>query len=73
MGEQSPLSNQASNYLPISGKEIMTQYQVSYEGQLITDPTDYETATRVAVEENIDAYQQGHEPLAEVVIAPSDD
>lgn len=51
----------------------MTQYQVSYEGQLITDPTDYETATRVAVEENIDAYQQGHEPLAEVVIAPSDD
>lgn len=46
-----------------------TAYQVAYEGQLITDPLDYALALAVAVEENIDATQHGHLPLAEVVIA----
>ena len=47
----------------------MTQYQVAYEGQIITDPLDMEEAIVIAVEENIDATEQGHLPLAEVVIA----
>lgn len=46
----------------------MTLYRVAYEGQLITEPLDFETALAIAVEENIDAMQCGHDPLAEVVI-----
>jgi hypothetical protein len=46
------------------------RYQVAYEGQLITEPLDFQTATRIATEENIDAFNSGHIPIAEVVIAP---
>ncbi|MBL1176912.1 hypothetical protein [Pantanalinema sp. GBBB05] len=46
------------------------QYQVAYDGQLITEPLDFQTATRIATEENIDAFNSGHIPIAEVVIAP---
>ena len=48
---------------------IMTQYQVAYQGQILTDPTDLKTASHVAACENGDALLQGHEPLAEVVLA----
>jgi len=50
----------------------MTQYQVAYEGQIITDPLDFETASTVAAMENEDALNAGHLPLAEVVLAPKD-
>lgn len=52
---------------PDSSKQ---QYQVAYEGQLITEPLDFQTATQKAIEENIDSFNSGHVPIAEVVIAP---
>ena len=47
------------------------QYQVAYEGQIITEPLDFETACSVAAGENADALVQGYMPLAEVVVAPA--
>jgi hypothetical protein len=51
----------------------MSKYQVAYQGQIITEPLDLQTATQIAVEENLDAVECGHEPLAEVVLAPNRD
>ncbi len=47
----------------------MTTYQVAYKGQILTKPLDREVALAIAIEENIDAYQKGHFPLCEIVLA----
>ena len=49
----------------------MTKYQVEYEGQILTEPLSIEEALAIAIEENIDAFERGHLPIAEVTIASS--
>ena len=46
-----------------------TQYQVAYEGQIITEPMSLEEATGIAALENYDCLKDGSVPAAEVVIA----
>ena len=50
---------------------MTTQYRVAYECQLITEPLDMVTALDIAIEENLDALESDHMPLAEIVIARS--
>ena len=48
---------------------MSTQYQVAYEGQIITEPMSLEAATWIAALENYDCLEEGSVPAAEVVIA----
>ena len=50
----------------------MTKYQAIYEGQIVTEPTSFQDAIDVAIEENISAIATGHLPICEVTIAPTD-
>jgi len=47
-------------------------YQVAYEGQILTEPLDFETAAHIAACENTEAIMDGAAPLAEVVLAPTE-
>jgi hypothetical protein len=47
------------------------KYQVAYEGQIITNPLDFDTAHYIAAAENLDSFALGYVSVCEVVIAQS--
>lgn len=47
------------------------KYQVAYEGQILTNPLDFEVAHYIAAAENLDTFALGHVSVCEVVIAQS--
>jgi hypothetical protein len=47
------------------------KYQVAYEGQIITNPLDFDTAHYIAAAENLDSFALGYVSACEVVIAQS--
>lgn len=44
-----------------------TLYRVWYNGQVLTDPVDLQTALKTAADENDQSYRTGYDPIAEVL------